>query len=129
MIGTGTHNHTQRPFTLVVCTGCRQTPDGTAPEGILDALGSAVRLCRHGVLVSVPCLMGAAICAGRTTFGSLAALQPCSVDRAPDGCARVVGPIRNRLDAERLRTWVRDGDWNLGLLPHRMRNPFAAENH
>lgn len=49
------------------------------------------------MLVSVPCLFGAPVCAARTSTEVIAALQPCT-DRAPNGSARVIGPIRDLVD-------------------------------
>ena len=119
---------TAQGFTLLVCTGCGTEQDDFPPEEVLDTLGGAVRRCPHGVLVSAPCLFGAAVCATRASIGVVAALQPCTTDRTPTGNARVIGPIRDLIDAAQLRAWVQAGRWNPGLLPSRMRNPLRRNN-
>jgi hypothetical protein len=109
---------------VLVCTGCGSEQDEFPPEEVLDTLRGAVRRCPHGMLVSVPCLFGGPVCAARASTGVIAALQPCTTDRAPNGSASVIGPIRDLVDAAQLRAWVQAGRWNPGLLPSRMRNPF-----
>jgi len=125
---TARHARANPGFTLLVCTGCGTEQDDFPPEEVLDTLGSAVRRCPHGMLVSVPCLFGASVCATRPSNGVLAALQPCTTDRTPTGNARVIGPVRDLIDAARLRRWVQAGLWNPGLLPSRMRNPAHGNN-
>jgi hypothetical protein len=117
-------SRTAEGFTVLVCTGCGTEQDEFPPEEVLDTLRGAVRRCPHGMLVSVPCLFGAPVCAARTSTGVIAALQPCTTDRAPNGNVRVIGPIRDLVDAAQLRAWVQAGRWNPGLLPSRMRDPF-----
>ena len=117
-------SRTAEGFTVLVCTGCGTKQDEFPPEEVLDTLRGAVRRCPHGMLVSVPWLFGAPVCAARTSTGVIAALQPCTTDRATSGCARVIGPIRDLVDAAQLRAWVQAGRWNPGLLPSRMRHPF-----
>ena len=109
---------------MLVCTGCGTEQDEVPPEEVLDTLRGAVRRCRHGMLVSVPCLFGAHVCSARPCTGVIAALQPCTPERTPNGSARVVGPIRDLVDAAALRAWVQAGRWNPGLLPSRLRNPL-----
>jgi hypothetical protein len=109
---------------MLVCTGCGAAHDDFPPEEVLDTLRGAVRRCPHGVLVSASCLLGAPVCATRPSTGVLAVFQPCTTDRIPTGNARVVGPIRDLVDAAELRAWVQAGRWNPGLLPSRMRNPL-----
>lgn len=113
-------------FTMLVCTGCGAAHDDFPPEEVLDTLRGAVRRCPHGILVSVSCLLGAPLCATRPSTGVIAAFQPCAPDRIPTENARVIGPIRDLVDAAELRAWVQAGRWNPGLLPSRMRNPLPA---
>lgn len=114
---------TLRAFTVVVCSGCGRGPDTPPAEAVLCALGDVVRRCPHGILVSVPCLFGPAFCADLPFDGVVAALQPCTTDRAPTGPAYFVGPIRGPEDAARLGSWVREGRWRVGLLPVHMQDP------
>ena len=113
-------------FTMLVCTGCGTEQDDFPPEEVLDTLRGAFRRCPHGILVSVSCLLGAPVCATRPSTGVIAAFQPCAPDRIPTENARVIGPIRDLIDAAALRAWVQAGRWNPGLLPSRMRNPLPA---
>lgn len=66
---------TEKPFTVMVCSGCPTESGQTSPVEVLDAVGSAVRECHHGVLISVPCLLGQPFCTERPGGGVLAAVQ------------------------------------------------------
>ena len=109
---------TDRPFTVVVCNGCPTRAGQTPAAEILDIVGSAVRDCDHGLLISVPCLLGPTLCAGRPGGGVLAAVQPCTVDRAPAGPARLLGPIRVWADVAEFCRWLQAGRWTPGPRPH-----------
>jgi hypothetical protein len=102
---------TDQPFTVMVCTGCPTESGQTPPVEVLDAVGSAVRECHHGVLISVPCLLGPAFCTGRPGGGVLAAVQACTVDRIAVGPAHLVGPIRRRAEMAYLCKWLQSGRW------------------
>ena len=100
-------------FTAVVCNGCPTGPGQPPPAAVVDALRGAVRHCPHGMLVTVSCLLGPAQCPdGRSGRGVIAAVQPCTADRVPVGRVRVVGPMADPADPERLRTWVCDARWD-----------------
>lgn len=109
---------TEDPFTVVVCNGCPTTANQVPAAEVLDAVGSAVRECHHGVLISVPCLLGPAFCAERPSGGVLAAVQACTVDRVATGPAHLIGPIRRTADTTYLCRWLRSGRWA------RARRPF-----
>lgn len=118
---------TREPFTVVVCSGCH-AQHGQMPTGeVLDAVGSAVRECHHGILVSVSCLLGPAFCAGRPGGGVLAAIQPCTVDRVPTGPARLVGPIRRRAETAYLCSWLKSGQWTQNPRPFFRHVPRSEE--
>lgn len=109
---------TEDPFTVVVCNGCPTTADQTPAADVLDAVGMAVRECNYGVLISVPCLLGPAVCAERPGGGILAAVQACTVDRVATGPARLVGPIRGTADMAYLCRWLQSGRWKLPRRPY-----------
>jgi hypothetical protein len=96
---------TEQPFTVMVCRGCPTESGQTPPVEVLDAVGS------HGVLISVPCLLGPAFCTGRPGGGVLAAVQACTVDRIAVGPAHLVGPIRRRAEMAYLCKWLQSGRW------------------
>ena len=114
---------TDRPFNVIVCSCCA-TESGLA---VLQELGESIRRCRHGILVSAPCLLGKLTCAARTDGpGTMVLLQPCSTDRSPLGPPRWVGPITNPADAEAVRTWLERGRWDIDTLPQRLRSPLNS---
>jgi hypothetical protein len=123
---TGGKRHTAGPFTAVVCTNCRS--DATA--ALLAALRDAVRRCPHGVLVTTGCVLGELTCAARReTPGVMAALQPCSVERAPIGPPCWIGPIYND-DARAVADWIEHGHWGSAALPDRLRHdPWWRARH
>lgn len=96
---------TTRPFTLVICTAC--------DHAVLDELRHCVRCCPHGMLVSAA--------EGADTPGAVVVLQPCTHERVATESARWIGPITTRADAMRVRAWVQAGDWDVTLLPTRLR--------
>lgn len=98
---------TTRPFTLVVCTACDDT--------VFEQLRHCVRCCPHGMLVS------AASAVALQTPGAIVVLQPCTHDRVATESARWIGPITNSADAARVRAWVQAGEWDVALLPRRLR--------
>lgn len=109
---------TVRPFTLLVCAGCSTVPGQPSPPAVSAALKPTIRRCRHGMLVSVRCLLGPALCATRPTDGVVAALQPCTTDRVPTSPASLIGPVRGAADSTRLRDWIRSGRWDAAPLPY-----------
>jgi hypothetical protein len=103
------------PFTLVVCTSCRDAAD----KHVMDVLRRAVRACPHGVMVSTGCLDRFLHCrAGR---GLYAAVQPCAADRRPTGAVVRLGPIATRADAETVAVWLQAGMPADGSLPEPLR--------
>ena len=99
------------PFTVVVCTGC-----GAAEMAVLEALRAVVRRCRHGILVSAPCLLGPQVCQTRHGQGAVVMLQPCWPDRSPVGPAQWIGPITDSAELAELCDWIASGEW-AGALP------------
>ncbi|MGA5503991.1 hypothetical protein [Streptomyces umbrinus] len=104
-----------RPFTLVVCTTCRDTVDGR----VADGLRRAVRDCPHGVMVATGCLERCLHC--RPGRGLYAAVQPCAADRRPTGTVVRLGPLVTEADAETVGAWLRAGMPDDGTLPERLR--------
>jgi hypothetical protein len=119
---------TEQPFTVIVCSGCPTEFGQTPPVEVLDAVGSAVRECRHGVVISVPCLLGPPFCTGRPGGGVLAAVQACTVDRRAVGPAHIVGPIRRRTEMTHLCEWLRSGQWTRRPRPFFGHMPRSEES-
>jgi hypothetical protein len=120
---TSRHRATGRAFTVIVCSCCAAEPG----LSVLQGLRESIRRCRHGILVSAPCLLGKLTCAARTDgSGAMVLLQPCSTDRSPVGPPRWVGPITNPADTEAVRAWLERGDWNVGALPQRLRSQLNS---
>lgn len=116
---------TRRPFTLVVCTACEAYGEPSA----LDALRATVRRCAHGMLVTTGCLLDATACAGSRTRGVTVVLQPCGVDRRPDGPARWLGPFDGSADVRAVCRWLERGDWDAPLsLPWDTRSHVGSHN-
>lgn len=104
-----------RPFTLVVCTACRERADGH----VVEVLRRAVRECPHGVMVATGCLGTLLHC--RSGRGLYAAVQPCAEDRRPSGASVRLGPLVQEVDAEVVGAWLRAGMPDDGALPDRLR--------
>lgn len=101
-------------FTAVYCgtAGCPHTraPDPAA-YSIVEALQAIVRSRPHAVLVCAPCITPG-FCGQSSTasgVGALVLVQPCDVDRRPDGPAVLAGPLHERSDLEELCSWLADG--------------------
>jgi hypothetical protein len=117
---------TDRPFTLIVCTGC------TAGDAlsIVDELRDAIRRCPHAVLIATGCMLGPLTCAGRPDGpGVLVLLQPCAIDRSPMGPPSWVGPLNDHQDVAKVCAWVKLGEWSLGSLPHHLRPALNRMRH
>lgn len=80
----------------------------------MAALGPTVRRCDHGMLVATGCLLGRGVCAPSPTRVTVA-LQPCTVDRRPQGRVRWLGPIDGAADVAALCRWLERGDWDVPL--------------
>jgi hypothetical protein len=112
---------TDRTFTVFVCSSCA----GGMESLVLDELGKSIRRCRHGVLVSAPCLAGKLSCAAYLDgSGPVAVLQPCSKDRTPVGPPQWIGPLTNLADTEEAQAWIERGDWTIDTLPQRLQSPL-----
>jgi hypothetical protein len=112
---------TDRAFTVFVCSNCTARPG----LSVLKELGESVRRCRHGVLVSAPCLAGKLGCAAHSDDpGAMAILQPCTKDRSPVGLPQWIGPINNPSDAEETRAWIERGEWTIATLPPHLQSPL-----
>ena len=98
------------PFTVIVCTAC--TPEGRSPT--LEALKATVRRCPHGMLVTTDCLVAHQGCAGPGPDAVTVVVQPCGVDRRPDGPVRRVGPVGPQ-GIRAVCRWLEAGDWNAPL--------------
>ncbi|OEV12826.1 hypothetical protein [Streptomyces nanshensis] len=93
----------KRPFTLVVCTDCRDSAD----EQVVERLRQAVSRCPHGVMVATRCLSALLRC--HRSRGLHAAVQPCGEDREPTGVVKRLGPITTEADAEAVAAWLLAG--------------------
>lgn len=109
-----------RPFTLVLCTLCR---DGRGAD-VTEVLRRAVRQCSHGVMVTTGCLSRFLDCREQT--GVYAAVQPCTVQRRPTGPATRLGPMVTEDDATRVADWLRAGMPRGRLLPNSLRAAAAS---
>lgn len=105
---------TGRPFTVAVCASCVGEPE----FDVLAELRATIRRCPHAVLATTGCLRGPLSCqANRHGRGVMIIVQPCTVDRTPDGPTLWIGPICNRTDLRTVRRWIEDGRWDLRTLP------------
>jgi hypothetical protein len=111
---------TERAFTVVVCSCCA----AGCELFVLKELGKSVRRCRHGILVSAPCLAGKLSCAIHNNAGTIAVLQPCLKDRSPLGSPYRIGPINNAFDTEEAQGWIERGDWTIATLPQHLQSPL-----
>lgn len=115
------HRATRRPFTVAVCGSCKAEP-GLAARETLDALRATIRRCDHGMLVITDCMLGVLTCGARIHGpGVMVLLQPCSIDRAPNGPPCWIGPINDKDDVWVVCDWVERGEWDCGVLPARLR--------
>ncbi|MET0704053.1 MAG: hypothetical protein ABWY93_30775 [Mycobacterium sp.] len=79
---------------------------------MLDALRRSIRRCPHGMLVNAGCLRGHAGCGAHPSrAGVVMVLQPCGIDRRPDGPAHWLGPIDDTADIAIVQDWVERGEW------------------
>jgi hypothetical protein len=108
-------------FTAVVCTaqGCGIDDEATVAGRLVDALRGAVRVSKHGVLVTTGCLFGSAACGVRAT-APVVLVQACDAERRPIGVAVRVGPFRATADVDVLVSWLRAGRLDPGALPARL---------
>lgn len=108
---------TARPFTVALCISCPSDPD----VAVLEHLRMSVRRCAHGVLVTTGCLRGTVTCAARPHGpGAVVVMQPCSVERVPDGPTHWIGPINDHDDLRAVCDWLERGEWDLYTLPTRL---------
>lgn len=115
---TAGHSWAERAFTVIVCTTCR----ADSAVSVLDELRPTVKRCPHGVLVSTGCMLGPLACGVRPMgHGATVIVQPCTIDRLPDGPPQWIGPVNDACDAAELRGWLERGEWDIALLPDRMR--------
>ncbi len=122
---TTSRRATRRPFTVAVCMRCDAEPE----FDVLPELRATIRRCPHAVLATTGCLRGPLSCqARRHGRGVMLIMQPCSVDRIPDGPTMWIGPICNRTDLRAVRSWIEDGCWDLRVLPDRL-NTQAQQHH
>ncbi|MEU0495722.1 hypothetical protein [Mycobacterium sp. NPDC006124] len=98
------------PFTVVVCAVCPS--DGSSAT--LEALRATVRRCPHGMLVTTDCLVGRSRCTGPGADAITVVVQPCGVDRRPEGPVRRLGPVGPR-DVRAVCRWLEAGDWDAPL--------------
>jgi hypothetical protein len=112
---------TGRPFTVAVCQAgpCAHDPD----LGLIERLAAAIRCCPHGVLIRTGCLLRVPRCriGPAHDSGAYVLVQPCTLDREPQGAAISVGPVLTRDDVEAVATWREDGDPDTELLDGRLR--------
>lgn len=109
--------YTREPFTVALCMQC-----SAEPQSLLQQLGSVIRQCPHGILVTTHCLLGRFTCAtAGSDRGAVLALQPCSKHRAPTGAVIWIGPVDTDADAQDACDWIAAGRWNRENLPGRLR--------
>ena len=108
-----------RPFNAVVCQSgpCA----GTAGQ-LLERLRAATRRCPQGVLISTGCLLRAPRCqAPGHDSGAYLLVQPCDLDRQPQGVAIGVGPVLGDADADVVAEWLVGGGLDARRLERRLR--------
>jgi hypothetical protein len=107
-------------FNAVVC----QSGPCAGPAGpLLHQLRAATRRCPHGVLISTGCLLRASRCQRWPAHDSGAYLfvQPCDLDRQPQGMAIGIGPVLTDADAAAVAEWLVDGSLDVARLEPRLR--------
>jgi hypothetical protein len=110
------------PFNAIVC---RADPCATAAAPLLRFLGAATRRCPNGVLISTGCVLRAARCLHVPAHDSGAYLlvQPCDLDRRPQGIAIGIGPVLTEADACAVADWLAGGGLDATRLEPRLRLP------
>jgi hypothetical protein len=122
---TSSRSGTSRPFTVALCTSCTAGPE----LAVADELLTTIRRCKHGVLVTTACMLGPLTCAARPNRpGTIAIVQPCSVDRLPIGPACWIGPINDKNDVRALCDWLEQGAWDYRAPPDRLRPKLRWTN-
>jgi hypothetical protein len=105
---------TTRPFTVALCISCPAETN----VAVLEQLRKSIRRCAHGVLVTTGCLRGSVTCAARPHGpGAVLVMQPCSVERVPNGPTHWIGPIADPDDVEAVCHWLERGDLDPNVLP------------
>ena len=108
---------TTRPFTVALCISCIDEPN----VAVLQQLRKSIRRCAHGVLVTTGCLRGTVTCAARPHGpGAVVVMQPCSVERVPDGPTHWIGPVIDSDDLREVCDWLERGKWDPNHLPARL---------
>lgn len=114
---SASHCATTRPYTVALCISCATEPN----VAVLQHLRRSVRRCAHGVLVTTGCLRGTISCVTRPHgSGAIVVMQPCSLDRAPNGPTLWIGPITDGDDVKAVCAWLERGEWDLNELPDRL---------
>ena len=111
-----------QPFNAVVC---RAGPCAGAAAPLLRHLGAATRRCPPGVLISAGCVLRASRClrAPGHDSGAYALVQPCDLDRQPQGTAIGIGPVLSDADAAAVADWLAGGSLDAARLEPRLRLP------
>ena len=109
-----------QPFNAVVC---RVGPCAGAAAPLLSHLGAATRRCPHGVMISTGCVLRAPRClrAPGHDSGAYLAVQPCDLDRRPQGIAIGIGPVLTAADAAAVADWLAEGSLDAARLEPRLR--------
>jgi hypothetical protein len=113
------------PFNAVVC---RAGPCAPAAVPLLRQLGEATRRCQHGVLISTGCVLRAPRCLAAPTreSGAYLLVQPCDLDRRPQGLAIGIGPVLTSADASAVADWLATGELDPASLAPRLRLPLPG---
>jgi hypothetical protein len=105
---------TDRPFTVAACTDCA----GELRSSVIESLRGVIRRCPQGALVLSECVFGDRDCDLRWNgSGVMVMLQPCTIDRVPNGRMLAIGPITSRGDVEAVCEWLESGNWDYRTLP------------
>jgi 2-keto-3-deoxy-6-phosphogluconate aldolase len=108
------------PFNAVLC---RSGPCAGAAGQLLERLRAATRRCPQGVLISAGCVLRAPRClaAPGHDSGAYLLVQPCDLDRKPQGVAIGVGPVLSDADADAVAEWLAGGTLDARRLERRLR--------